>query len=268
MSEIRQSKTVEVKRSSINFAPYNPRKEDPKLEDKLKKNFKKVGFLGGIVWNKSTGFLVSGHKRVQALDIINKYDGSSDKDYTIKVELVELDEKTEKEQNIFMNSSSAQGEFDVSLLQQVVPDIDYENAGLTDADLNVYGIVLPQDIDEEPEPLEEIHIETPLDAALEESQKDADVLNADANQFKEDFADKPYEERKAIIQDIKKATKDKVAEENNTSLLSYIMLNFKSYDARLDFLEQYGFDMTTNYIDGEEFIQKIENSIYGETVNE
>lgn len=266
-NEIRQSKTVEVKRSAINFAPYNPRKEDPKLVEKLKKNFKKVGFLGGIVWNKTSGFLVSGHKRVQALDIINKYDGSPEHDYTIKVELVELDDKTEREQNIFMNSSSAQGEFDTSLLQQVVPEIDYESAGLTDADLNIYGIVLPQDVVEEPEPLNEIHIESPMDNALAEQKQIADEMNAEIEEFKDDFASKPYEERKSIIQDIKKNTKDKVEDENN-ALLSYIMLNFKTMDARLDFLEQYGFDMSTTYIEGEEFVNKIENSIYGETINE
>lgn len=266
-NEIRQSKTVEVKRSAINFAPYNPRKEDPKLVEKLKKNFKKVGFLGGIVWNKSSGFLVSGHKRVQALDIINKYDGSPQKDYTIKVELVELDDKTEREQNIFMNSSSAQGEFDTTLLQQVVPNIDYESAGLTEADLNIYGIVMPQDVYEEPEPLNEIHIDSPMDEAIEEQQKLADEMNAEIQDFKEDFASKPYEERKAIIQDIKKETKEKVDKDNN-ALMSYIMLNFKTMDARLDFLEQYGFDMSTTYIDGEEFMEKIENSIYGEEINE
>ena len=41
---------------------------------------------------------VSGHKRVQTLDIINNYDGTPETDYEIKVEAVELDDKTEREQ--------------------------------------------------------------------------------------------------------------------------------------------------------------------------
>ena len=103
-NEYKQSETIVIKRSQINFAPYNPRKEDPSVIKKLKKNFKAVGYLGGIVWNKRSSFLVSGHKRVQTLDIMNEYDGSPEKDYDIKVESVDLDDKTEREQNIFMNS--------------------------------------------------------------------------------------------------------------------------------------------------------------------
>jgi hypothetical protein len=72
----KQSETVVIKRSQINFAPYNPRKEDPEVIKKLKKNFKTVGYLGGIVWNQLSSYLVSGHKRVQTLDIINNYDGT------------------------------------------------------------------------------------------------------------------------------------------------------------------------------------------------
>ena len=72
----KQSETVVIKRSQINFAPYNPRKEDPEVIKKLKKNFKTVGYLGGIVWNQLSSYLVSGHKRVQTLDIINNYDGA------------------------------------------------------------------------------------------------------------------------------------------------------------------------------------------------
>lgn len=94
----KQSETVVIKRSQINFAPYNPRKEDPEVIKKLKKNFKTVGYLGGIVWNQLSSYLVSGHKRVQTLDIINNYDGTPETDYEIKVEAVELDDKTEREQ--------------------------------------------------------------------------------------------------------------------------------------------------------------------------
>ena len=73
----KQSETVVIKRSQINFAPYNPRKEDPEVIKKLKKNFKTVGYLGGIVWNQLSSYLVSGHKRVQTLDIINNYNKDS-----------------------------------------------------------------------------------------------------------------------------------------------------------------------------------------------
>ena len=93
----KQSETVVIKRSQINFAPYNPRKEDPEVIKKLKKNFKTVGYLGGIVWNQLSSYLVSGHKRVQTLDIINNYDGTPETDYEIKVEAVELEDEISSE---------------------------------------------------------------------------------------------------------------------------------------------------------------------------
>ena len=144
-NEYKQSETIVIKRSQINFAPYNPRKEDPSVIKKLKKNFKAVGYLGGIVWNKRSSFLVSGHKRVQTLDIMNEYDGSPEKDYDIKVESVDLDDKTEREQNIFMNSPSAMGEFDMEKMKILVPEIDYLSAGLSEADMNIFGISILQE---------------------------------------------------------------------------------------------------------------------------
>jgi len=58
--KIKQSETVMIKRSEIRFASYNPRKPDPVIVEEIKKNFKKVGYLGGIVFNKTTGNLVGG----------------------------------------------------------------------------------------------------------------------------------------------------------------------------------------------------------------
>ena len=43
-NKIKQSESLIIKRSKINFAPYNPRKEDKKVVEELKKNFKRVGF--------------------------------------------------------------------------------------------------------------------------------------------------------------------------------------------------------------------------------
>ncbi|MDD2284711.1 MAG: ParB N-terminal domain-containing protein [Mariniphaga sp.] len=123
-----KSETIEINRSNILFAPYNPRKKKEEIIKKLIKNFKEVGFLGGIVWNKTTGNLISGHQRITALDYIHKYDGTND--YLLKVEQVNLDLKTEKEQNIFMNSPDAQSEFDNILLGDLMGDIDFDNAGL------------------------------------------------------------------------------------------------------------------------------------------
>lgn len=125
-----KSVTIEIDRQQILFAPYNPRKDNDVIVNKLVKNFKQVGFLGGIVWNSKTGFLISGHKRVLSLDKIYKYKGNKETSYKLKVESIELDEKSEIEQNIFMNSSDSQGEFDNFKLASLVKSINFENAGL------------------------------------------------------------------------------------------------------------------------------------------
>lgn len=131
-----KSKTIEIKRSQINFAPYNPKKHSKKEVDQIKKNIKKVAFLGGIVWNEKTGNLINGHKRLMALDLINKYDTTND--YLIKVESVNVSEKIEKEQNIFMSVSNTAIDFE--MIGDFIEEIDYLDAGLTDEDL----IYIPQ----------------------------------------------------------------------------------------------------------------------------
>ena len=93
--------------------------------------------LGGIVWNEVTGNLVSGHQRISVIDEVNKYNPDTrTNDYLIRVEVVHMDEKTEKEQNIFMNNRSVQGDFDSDMLKDMLDGIDYSLAGLNDFDLN------------------------------------------------------------------------------------------------------------------------------------
>ena len=60
----RESETITIKRSQINFAPYNPKNHTKKKIDEIKANIKRVGLLGGIIWNKTTSNLIDGHKRV------------------------------------------------------------------------------------------------------------------------------------------------------------------------------------------------------------
>lgn len=226
----KQSETIIVKRSQINFAPYNPRKEDPEIVRKLKKNFKTVGFLGGIVWNRRTSYLVSGHKRIQTLDIINNYDGSPEKDYDIKVEAVDLDDKTEREQNIFMNSPSAMGEFDMEKMKILVPGIDYEAAGLSVADMNIYGISIMHD--------EVSASTTPIVDDFEEIQR-------------------PYEERKAAVKQMKEQIRQQ-SEQKVEDIESYVMLNFKSYRAKSSFMLRFGFSPDDKIIPGEMFADMVE----------
>lgn len=226
----KQSETIVIKRSQINFAPYNPRKEDPEVVKKLKKNFKTVGYLGGIVWNSRSSFLVSGHKRVQTLDIINNYDGTPETDYDIKVESVDLDDKTEREQNIFMNSPSAMGEFDMQKMKVLIPEIDYKAAGLSDADMNIYGISVMHD-----------EISTNVSTIIDDLEE----------------ITRPYEERKQAVKEMKAQIRNN-AEQKADDIESYVMLNFKSYRAKSSFMLRFGFGPDDKIIPGEMFADMVE----------
>lgn len=84
---------------------------------------------------------MSGHQRISIIDEVNKYNSDTKgNDYLIRVEVVHMDEKTEKEQNIFMNNRNVQGEFDSDMLKELLDGIDYNYAGLNDFDLNMLGI--------------------------------------------------------------------------------------------------------------------------------
>jgi hypothetical protein len=229
---INQSETVTIKRSQISFAPYNPRKEDPAVVNEIKKNFKRVGFLGGIVWNETTGNLVSGHKRIQALDIINKYDGTSQTDYDIKVEKVTIDEKTEKEQNIFMNSQSVQGKFDNMKLADLFPDINYEFAGLNENDINIMQLEVPEFM----------------------------ILNSHSIEGIEDdikAIEKPYQEAKEAIIQAKQQQKEATAQKFEDQE-TYIIVNFDNLQNKLYFLENYGFNADDKFIRGELMLERLE----------
>lgn len=87
------SETRVIKRSNIAFHSKNPKRH---AEERIKlqaKNLKKVGYLGGIVWNETTGNLIDGHRRIKAMDLYYDYDGTSETDYEVKVEVVHMNEK-------------------------------------------------------------------------------------------------------------------------------------------------------------------------------
>src|SRR5690606_28999715 len=121
VSKYISSQVGEINRSEINLASYNPRKISDNARKLLKANIKRLGVMGGIVWNERTGNLVGGHQKLSILDELQKYDPQTkENDYLIRVEKVSLDDKEEKEQNIFLNNKNAQGEFDKDILKDLI----------------------------------------------------------------------------------------------------------------------------------------------------
>lgn len=123
---IKQNKSITIKRSQIVLAGYNPRTISQSAKRLLKNNLESAGLMGGIVWNKTTGHLVSGHQRISILDRSYKYkDDDPATDYDIEVVEVELTEEEEKAQNIFLNNPNGQGMFDTDKLKIVMQDINF-----------------------------------------------------------------------------------------------------------------------------------------------
>ena len=54
--------------------------------------------------------------------------------------MIDVEEKEEKELLILLNNPSAQGEWDYDTLRELIPDIDYKDAGLTEQDLDIIGV--------------------------------------------------------------------------------------------------------------------------------
>ena len=185
----------------------------------------------GKVYKKDSDVPESAWDSEKGVDtVINNYDGTPETDYEIKVEAVELDDKTEREQNIFMNSPSAMGEFDMEKIKVLVPEIDYKAAGLSEADMNIYGISVMQD---------------------EISSELSDTLG--------DFEEiqRPFEERKAAVKEMKEQIRQQ-AEQKAEDIESYVMLNFKSYRAKSSFMLRFGFRPDDKIIPGEMFSDMVE----------
>lgn len=241
LSKYITSESVEVKRSAIHLAGYNPRKISDEAKRTLKRGIKKFGLVGGLVANKRTGMtLVSGHQRLSVMDELNKY---PENDYLIRVELIDVDEKQEKELNILTNNPNAQGSWDYDALRELVPDIDWKDAGLTDIDLNLIGCDFLLQTEEE----------NSLADAL------TDMMSPVANQKEAENATKQLEkaEKVAHMKEVKEQVRQ-AAQEKANDMDAYLMLSFDTYEAKAAFCERFGYDGDMKFIKGEVFQDQIE----------
>lgn len=75
--------------------------------------------------NKRTWNLVSGHQRLSVMDELEK--GTN---YRLTVAVVDLDDEQERRLNVFLNNTSAMGDFDDELLVDLIKDLDCDTSGL------------------------------------------------------------------------------------------------------------------------------------------
>jgi len=132
LSHFEKYEIVEVHRSELKNAPYNPRVISQNARRRLKEKIESVGLIDPPIWNRITGHIVGGHQRVSILDALHKT-----KNYRLRVAAVELDLKTEKETNLFLNNENAQGDWDMELLDKMFKEneISAEAAGFDLGDI-------------------------------------------------------------------------------------------------------------------------------------
>lgn len=235
------STIVEVKRSEIHPADYNPRKIDEQGKRMLKRSMKQFGVVGGIIVNSQTGnTIVGGHQKVAILDEMYKY---PDNDYSLRVEMISVDRKTEKTLNIALNNGNISGSWDYDALARLVPDIDYKDAGLTDADLNMIGCDFLLQTEEE----------NSLAGALEE------MMQPVTEQKEAEKAARQLEraEKVAHMKDVKQQVKE-AAQKQAQDMDAYVMLSFDTFEAKAAFCERFGYDPYQKFIKGEVFDNQVE----------
>lgn len=123
-----------IQRSQIQLAAYNPRVINDDARKRLKKGLKKFGLVQPLVWNERTGVLISGHQRLSIMDEMEGYPAIN---YTVEVAAVNLSEKDEKALNVQLNNTSMMGEFDFDALRTMSEDVDLDDLGFSDSDLDL-----------------------------------------------------------------------------------------------------------------------------------
>lgn len=239
------SKSAELKRSQIQLHSQNPRIISEENRKALKRGIKKFGMVGGIVVNKRTGYtLVSGHQRLSVMDELQKYNPETkENDYPIRVDLIDVEEKEEKELLILLNNPSAQGEWDYDALRELIPDIDYKDAGLTEQDLDIIGVDFNFQTEEENIIANEL--EDLMEPAREEHQSELAQKQAER-------AEK-VAHMKQVKQEVKEAATKAAA-----NMDAYLMLSFDTWEAKAEFCERFGFNPGDKFLKGEVFAEKME----------
>lgn len=244
-----KSESVLMNRSEIHLASYNPRIFTEESKKNMKRIIRKYGLTGGIVVNKRTGMtLVSGHLRITCMDEMRKYDQTTKaRDYKLRVDLVDLDEKMEKELNIAMNNPNAQGTWDRDKLAEMIPHIEYRDCGLSEADLSLLGLDYMFQTAEE----------SGIADSLSELMSEVEEENEAERQVKQAERQAERAAKVAHMKEVKQQVKE-TAQKAADNMDAYVMLSFDNIDKKNTFLLRFGFPPDSKFIKGEDFDMRCE----------
>lgn len=268
LSKYFRAENVEMLRSEIHFADYNPRTIGPDELKTLRKGIRKFGLVGGIVVNRRTGnTLVQGHQRLTVMDDLQKYDAETHaNDYRIRADLIDVDDKAEKELVILLNNPNAQGRWDYDRLKAILPGIDAANAGLSDTDLAMMGIGLEQSL----AAIGSADVPSVTSAMMsglapssdtgggdtlpaEESTGGQMMMDMDGTDVSEDAVEADRQAKIRHMKDVKD-TASRKAQECAEQAAAYIMVSFDNMDNMQDFLCRFNIPELTQIVKGEELL--------------
>lgn len=238
MKQLKESKTVTIKRSQINLNPINPKRHSADRIKQQKKNLQQVGFLGGIVWNEASGNVIDGHRRILAMDSYYKYDGTAATDYDVKVEATRLDDAMEKQQLTYMAVGNTKA--DIDLIANYAAEIDLNNVGL------------------DPSEIKDIVAINSIPGSDVESISLVDMAGIKPT-VKEDDTDAgmTYEEKKQHMKDVKQMVRD-IADARQDTEEAFITLSFSSSESKEDFCDLVGVSGNSRFVKGETVLKLIQ----------
>ena len=207
-SKYQKFKIETINRADIKNAEYNPRIMDKESKKRLKAGLQKHGLVSTLTWNKRTGNLVGGHQRLEQLDALEK-----NKDYSLDVCVIDVDEAEEAILNVQLNNPSMQGDWDLDKLAEMTEEfgIDFDEMGF--------------------------------------SKLDVDFMFDGDDRFTEMFETPEAEEVKQGLEAVKEARqagKERMQERNNINF--YSILVFEDEKAKADFYKKINVPLSEEYL--------------------
>lgn len=227
---LKTSETRVVKRSLIRKNPSNVKRHNDGRVKLQEKNLKKVGYLGGIVWNETTGNLIDGHRRISAMDIYYGYDGTPETDYDVKVEVAHMNEQDEKQQLVYMGAGDTKA--DIDLIADIANDIILEDIGFGHAEID--------DI---------------LNYGMGKEEKTVSLLDELMKRRESPVkGTQAYDAAKAMVKDGKTRNRDN-AMDYAMEDRAYVTLSFSSYENFVAFCDIAGANPNDKFIKGEDILK-------------
>ena len=255
LSKFQSFKMERIHRSELKNAPYNPRVISDDARVKLKAIVKAHGMVSPVVWNRNTGHIVGGHQRIDIIDSLERTD-----DYFLDVAVIEVSLKQEKELNLALNNTAAQGDWNPESMLDMAKeaasgDIDLAAAGMEKIDLEM----ILADV----EGADTIFSREKASPAANRVLKALEDINEDAadsrrkrrNKEQPALVGKPSEEMVKRIKENREKWKGKRDDKDDTEY--YLVVVFEDRKEKEEFLDKIDVASTERYISGSLLRKKI-----------